>query len=1099
MPRMSFQAARYLSVALLIGTAAQSAQAQVLISQVYAGSNSTSGSPYSSDYIELYNAGATDINFVTNSADGLGWSLHYQSTTGTTWTKANITGIIRAKGYYLHQTTTPGTSFGAAIPPTDAASSSVWQDLSTTGAKIALLNSTGTLSAVGLCTGPVPSSGTIQDAVGYGSSSNCSEPFPGVLNVANLAPTSTNTLAIFRKGCGATDTNNSGADWSQGLPNPRNSALSSGGAFGAGNGMTAWGNVSPNFVRAGGSVLVTVTPRLCAGGNVLGATVMADLSLIGQSASSVLVDTGASGDEVAGDGVYSLLTTIASGTATGTKNMPYTVTSGGSSAGGYLTVQVLANTAPVNDSCRDATFIAGPYTGAGQTVTATIDLANPESYNPMQDSLPASGFSIGTTATQTVGASGRKGVWYTVAGSGTTMSATTCGSGIADTVLIVMCGTCDGLARVTGSNDNGAPTCGTSSLSASATWCAAAGTTYFIWVAPSSATTGSITLNVTDNGVACTPSAICSNCIPACGAGSTLDNETTPGPALNDGCDAITVSPNSSNAHLFRDLTIGGGEVCFCGTSRALFSTLDGDWYRFSPVSSGTFAARVTAQFPVNLQVRQLSSTGTCTTNAILATNLNTKCMTASLTFSVTAGSFYALRVAPGVNTGVSTTLTSGFSIGGLANLYTGCIGPAGACCLGSGMCAVLTSADCAAQGGTYQGDNSTCGTVTYAAAAPGTTAVEDISTDPAAAPLYLGDDNASAAISLPFTFSFFGLGKTKIFVNSNGWLQFTNDNPTATQMRAVVVPLGGGSSTAVPNDMVAAYMRDLNQNVATSSITHMVRGTAPNRRYIVLWKAIPVFGGTDSNTFEILLYEGSNCVELRWGAFTVATANTSFAAGLENSTGTAGVDVPATSVTQNGSRLFCPSGGQTCPQPTGACCITGMACQMLTQAACQIQGGVYNGDGSSCSPDPCVSGACCLPQGGCQDGVPPTVCTNTLGGTYQGDFSMCATVNPPCPPSGSCCAADGSCSITTQANCSAPGQVWTLGGACSPSPCVTGACCFPNGSCATRTAVGCMAQGGVYQGNNAPCTTSTFSENFDGVVAPTLPAGWTATNVGST
>src|SRR5207244_50106 len=34
----------------------------------------------------------------------------------------------------------------------------------------------------------------------------------------------------------------------------------------------------------------------------------------------------------------------------------------------------------------------------------------------------------------------------------------------------------------------------------------------------------------------------------------------------------------------------------------------------------------------------------------------------------------------------------------------------------------------------------------------------------------------------------------------------------------------------------------------------------------------------------------------------------------------------------------------------------------------------------------------------------------------------------------------------------------------------------------------------GAYEAQG--CRTSTFAENFDGVIAPALPAGWTATNV---
>jgi hypothetical protein len=76
---------------------------------------------------------------------------------------------------------------------------------------------------------------------------------------------------------------------------------------------------------------------------------------------------------------------------------------------------------------------------------------------------------------------------------------------------------------------------------------------------------------------------------------------------------------------------------------------------------------------------------------------------------------------------------------------------------------------------------------------------------------------------------------------------------------------------------------------------------------------------------------------------------------------------------------------------PTGACCL-GTTCQDggLSQAACEALGGVYQGDGSVCTPNPC-SGACCLPSGSCTDGSSAD-CT-AAGGIYQGNGTACATV----------------------------------------------------------------------------------------------------------
>ena len=39
---------------------------------------------------------------------------------------------------------------------------------------------------------------------------------------------------------------------------------------------------------------------------------------------------------------------------------------------------------------------------------------------------------------------------------------------------------------------------------------------------------------------------------------------------------------------------------------------------------------------------------------------------------------------------------------------------------------------------------------------------------------------------------------------------------------------------------------------------------------------------------------------------------------------------------------------------PTGACCIDGV-CSVTSEAFCNLEGGEYQGDGTTCTPDPCV------------------------------------------------------------------------------------------------------------------------------------------------
>jgi spore coat protein A len=78
----------------------------------------------------------------------------------------------------------------------------------------------------------------------------------------------------------------------------------------------------------------------------------------------------------------------------------------------------------------------------------------------------------------------------------------------------------------------------------------------------------------------------------------------------------------------------------------------------------------------------------------------------------------------------------------------------------------------------------------------------------------------------------------------------------------------------------------------------------------------------------------------------------------------------------------------------SGACC-DGSTCTITAPAGCTPPG-VYQGDGTSCSPNPCIvlTGACCASDGTCSEGTQGSC--ETGGGVYQGDSSTCAAVDCP-------------------------------------------------------------------------------------------------------
>ena len=199
----SFQA--ILLAAAILGIPAPAfTQARVVISQVYGGGGN-SGSVYTNDFVELFNAG-------DQAQDLAGWSVQYSSATGVgAWQVTPLSGTIQPGRYFLIQEAA-GTGGTTSLPSPDFAAGSI--AMSATAGKIALLSGLAALS------GACPTGAT--DFVGYGAV-NCSE---GSTTGATPAPALTNTTAGFRAGQGCTDRDQNNLDFTAFTAAPRNSASS---------------------------------------------------------------------------------------------------------------------------------------------------------------------------------------------------------------------------------------------------------------------------------------------------------------------------------------------------------------------------------------------------------------------------------------------------------------------------------------------------------------------------------------------------------------------------------------------------------------------------------------------------------------------------------------------------------------------------------------------------------------------------------------------------------------------------------------------------------------------------------------------------------
>ena len=200
------------------GTIQNDDVANLVISQVYPGGGLT-GATYTNDYVEIFNRGASAIDFSVTP-----FSIQFLSTGASTWSKTDLTsGIILPGHYFLIKES--GGATGAALPAADATGSI--NLTSTTPGKVALV--VGTTLLAGNCPGDDgsapfnPIDGTVIDFVGFGgtaaTANHCYEGSgPASFTSGN------NTIADFRKAGGCTDTNDNTADFLVSTPAPRNTS-----------------------------------------------------------------------------------------------------------------------------------------------------------------------------------------------------------------------------------------------------------------------------------------------------------------------------------------------------------------------------------------------------------------------------------------------------------------------------------------------------------------------------------------------------------------------------------------------------------------------------------------------------------------------------------------------------------------------------------------------------------------------------------------------------------------------------------------------------------------------------------------------------------
>ena len=187
--------------------AVASGSPDLVISQVYGGGGLT-GAPYTNDFVELFNRGAS-------AASLTGMSLQYGSATGNIGSTAPVTlsGTLQPGQRYLVQLVA-GAVTAAPLPTPDATGST---NMSNSAGKVALVNATTALLC-GSTANPCTSGqlAAVVDLVGYGAANFYEGSGP------TAAPNA--TTAAFRGSAGCNDTDDNASDFAVDIPWPRNTA-----------------------------------------------------------------------------------------------------------------------------------------------------------------------------------------------------------------------------------------------------------------------------------------------------------------------------------------------------------------------------------------------------------------------------------------------------------------------------------------------------------------------------------------------------------------------------------------------------------------------------------------------------------------------------------------------------------------------------------------------------------------------------------------------------------------------------------------------------------------------------------------------------------
>jgi hypothetical protein len=144
--------------------------------------------------------------------------------------------------------------------------------------------------------------------------------------------------------------------------------------------------------------------------------------------------------------------------------------------------------------------------------------------------------------------------------------------------------------------------------------------------------------------------------------------------------------------------------------------------------------------------------------------------------------------------------------------------------------------------------------------------------------------DEGYCTIPIGFTFYYMGLPYDRLTLFTNGFVTF---NPTLFLNNNFRNDALFDSQTSFGDDLqnriLAPWWDDLTLVDAGSDAFYKLGGTAPNRIFVAEWVNVRAYGYTAVYSFQIVLYEGTNVIEFRYGPKSGA-GNHSASAGIKDS-----------------------------------------------------------------------------------------------------------------------------------------------------------------------------------------------------------------------